>query len=246
MKLPTWFKVIWWIFITGGTGALFYSRIEAIAEGRTALVDIFIFLVLVVLLLVPIFQEISFFGLKFKQAIDDLKKQITTELRIFKADIQTTISNTSNVNVTIPRWAPPDEQLPDLERRIRTTITEALREEGITPPALAAPVTPDVDDNTLFLFKTRHAMEKTLRNLASLMNLPSGRAFPINRLSGILVEVEVLNPKIAQAIREIYGVCSPAIHGDPVTDAQVKFVRDLAPQVLDALNEIERRIIETS
>jgi len=52
---------------------------------------------------------------------------------------------------------------------------------------------------------------------------------------------ELLHPNIANAIREVYSVCSPAIHGEPVTVAQVNFVRDVTPQIIEALTEIERR-----
>ncbi len=244
MKLPTWFKISWWVLITGLTAWLFYSRFPAIAEGRSAPVDIFIFLVLVALLLVPIFQEVSFFGLKFKQAIDDLKDNISRQLAVFKADIQTTITNTSNVNVTFPHEPPPDDQLPDLEQRIRAAISEAIQEEGITSTHATVADNFNVDGDTEFLFRTRHTIEKKLRNIASYhMDLPPRRAVPIHKLSNMLVQEELLNPKIAHAIREIYSVCSPAIHGEKVTSAQVNFVRDVAPQVVDALNEIERRTI---
>ena len=36
-------------------------------------------------------------------------------------------------------------------------------------------------------------------------------------------------------------MCSPPIHGEPVTDAQVKFVLDVAPQVIGALTEVENQ-----
>jgi hypothetical protein len=244
MKLPTWFKIFWWIFITGSTAWLFYSRFPAIVEGKTALVDSFIFLVLVALLLVPIFQEISFFGLTFKQTIDDLKENISTQLDVFKADIQTTITNTSNVHVMFPYAPPPDDQLPYLEQRIMATVSEAIQEEGIASSHTAAPDNYKVDGDTEFLFRIRHTIEKKLRNIASYHpDLSRRHAVPIHQLSNMLVQKKFLNPKIAHALKEIYSVCSPAVHGEKVTLAQVNFVKDVAPQVVDALNEIELRTI---
>jgi hypothetical protein len=243
MKLPTWFKLLWWLLITGLTGLFFYSRLPAISAGDATTVDVFVFLVLVALMLVPIFQEVSFFGLKFKQTIDDLQKNIATQLAVFRADIQTTISNTSNINVTLPS-PPPDDQLPDLEERIRGAVSEALQEQGLSPTPTPSATVPKADENTVFLFKTRHTIEKKLRRIASLFaDSPKRRPIPIIHLSGILVKQELLHPKFASAIREIYSVCSPAIHGEPVTEAQINFVRDVAPQVIDALTEIERRTI---
>jgi hypothetical protein len=75
------------------------------------------------------------------------------------------------------------------------------------------------------------------------VSLLQRRPLPFNQLSEILVKQELLHPSIANAIREIYSVCSPAIHGEPFTPAQVDFVREVAPEVVGALDEVERRSI---
>lgn len=238
------FRNVWWVLITIATASFFYTRLPAIRQGTSAPVDVFIFLVLVALLLAPIFKEVSFFGLKFKQAIDDLQKQISTQLSVMKVDLQSTIVNSNNVNVNLPPSPPPDDQLPGLEARIRGTLEEFLREQGIEATATAAAEEPQlqVDSNTDFLFRTRHVIEKKMRCIASIYaDFPERRAVPMHRLASVLVREELLNPELASAVREIYSVCSPAIHGDTVTEAQVSFVRDVAPQVIDALTEIERR-----
>ena len=244
MKLPTWFKVIWWIFITGLAAWLFWGRIPAISKGSSAPVDVFLFLVLVALLLAPIFQEVSFFGLKFKQAVDDLKNHLSTQLSVFKADLQTTIVSSNNITVTMP--APPsDEQLPDIGEQIRSVVSDMLRDQGITPAATPLRGRLDVDEQTLLLFKVRHTIESKLRRIASAYaEMPERRPLNILSLSRVLVQNELLQPRFAHAIREIYSVCSPAIHGEPVTDAQISFVQDVAKEVIDALSEIESRTTE--
>lgn len=242
MKLPTWFKVLWWIIITALTAWLFSSRIPAILQGNSAPVDVFVFLVLVALMLTPIFQEVSFFGLKFKQSIDELQKQISTQLAVFKSEIQTTISSSNNFNVTLSPPAPSDDRLPELETRIRAAVSEAMQEEGMAYRANRQSSLPKVDDDTIFLFQTRYTIERKLRNISSsFANMPDRRFIPIIQLTSLLMKQELLHPNIANAIREVYSVCSPAIHGEPVTVAQVNFVRDVTPQIIEALTEIERR-----
>lgn len=244
MKLPTWFRITWWALITGLAGWLFRSRLPAISQGQSTPVDVFVFLVFVALLLVPIFQEVSFFGLKFKQAIEELQKDISTGLAVLKADIQTSISNTSNVTVTLPS-APPDEQLPNLEGRIKSAVSETLRELGVTAEGMRSPPTIQADDDTLFLFKTRYTIERKLRRIASVFAEFSEKPAPptVGVLTSVLVGQQVMNPQLAQAIRQVYSVCSPAIHGEETSDAQVAFVRDVAQEVLGALTEIEWRTI---
>lgn len=245
MKLPNWVRIIWWIIITIIVGWIFYNRIPAILNGESVTIDLFIFLVWIALLLSPIFQEISLFGMKFKQSIEDLKQYLNTQLSIFKTEIQTSINTSNNINVTIPN-APSDDRLPGLEQRVNKAVQEALREEGITLPDQRPPLKGriDVDDNTLFLFQVRNTIERKLRRIASkVVDLPDfNHSLPISKISQKLVHQERMHPKLMYAIREIYSVCSPAIHGEAVTDAQVAFVSDVAKEVIDGLSEIEKQI----
>jgi hypothetical protein len=48
-----------------------------------------------------------------------------------------------------------------------------------------------------------------------------------------------MEPRLDHAIREVYAVCSPAIHGEPVTQAQIDFVKDVGPELIAALRSIE-------
>ena len=55
MKLPNWFKILWWILLIGLTGIILFKRFDEIISGQSVLFDIFIFLIFVALMLVPIF-----------------------------------------------------------------------------------------------------------------------------------------------------------------------------------------------
>ncbi|WP_024333391.1 hypothetical protein [Desulfotignum balticum] len=242
MKLSNWFKIPWWILITGFTGYIFYSRWGYISEGKSAPVDIFIFLVLVALLLAPIFQEVSLFGLKFKQEVDKLKEHVSTQLAIFKADIQTVISNSVNTSVTVSSGTPPtDDQLPKIEEKIRETLREYLGETQLPPIKESVSDLLTIDKKTQFLFQTRYLIEKNLREITAALGIQEEyrRPIPISKLTSILINHELLNPKIAHAIREVYSVCSPAIHGEEYTDAQFEFVRDIGPEIIRSLEKLK-------
>jgi len=254
MKLSNWFKIPWWVFITSFSGYIFYLRWGQISTGNSAPVDVFIFLVFVALLLAPIFQEISFWGLKFKQEVEQLKEYISTQNSILKSDIQNTISNSVNTHVTVSGTPPPDNQLPRLEERIRETLRDYLGE----PPAHVeqdnfANIL-NVNERINFLFRTRYLIEKNLRDISNYFGIEEDysnriteysiknikrRPIPIYKLSSILIDHQILDPKIAHAIREVYAVCSPAVHGEEVTDAQFEFVRDLGPEIIRTLEKIK-------
>ena len=59
--------------------------------------------------------------------------------------------------------------------------------------------------------------------------------------STYLIINELIAPQMGNAIREVYSVCSPAIHGEEVSSAQVDFVRNTAPELIPALEVISER-----
>jgi len=107
MKLPNWFKIIWWLIISFTTSIILIMRFNQIISGAHTNLDIFILLLWVILLLCPLFSEISFFGLKVKKELEDLKSTIQFQTSY----LQTAIQNKFTVNVSHPSTAIPTKPL---------------------------------------------------------------------------------------------------------------------------------------
>jgi hypothetical protein len=103
--------------------------------------------------------------------------------------------------------------------------------------------TPAPEDVAL-LFSARYNIEKELRRIAEGRGVFSGlaslhhRNLPIGRLAKMLADSDVIDPRLSDAIREVYAVCSPAIHGESVSQPQVSFVKDVAPGLIAALRAV--------
>ncbi|HEY1307274.1 MAG TPA: DUF4136 domain-containing protein [Vicinamibacterales bacterium] len=200
--------------------------------------DVVVFLIWVALLLVPIFQEIEFFGLKFRQEVQKLKEELKTDIATVRTELRNAVDvrTTFSPQIMFPA-PPPDSQLPNLEARIKTALSEGLAAYGIQQTPKTADL--GVDDDAQFLFSVRHAIERELRRLAQerQLDLPTRRIAGM-QLTRALTQAGVLEPNIEHAIREVYSVASPAIHAEPVTPAQVGFVRDVGPSLVGALRAI--------
>lgn len=131
-----------------------------------------------------------------------------------------------------------DAQLPEIERFIKAAVSDVLSAHGnkAPPPPELIPIS----ENVSFLFATRYNLEKELRRIGETRQLfaETRRPAPAIHLANALVQAELLEPRLAHAIREVYSVCSPAIHGKPVTDAQVSFARDVGQVLIAALQAI--------
>jgi hypothetical protein len=244
MQLPNWFKVVWWVGLSGVVSAYLIARYPDLVTGRAALADIIVFLVWVALLVVPIFQEVELFGLRFKQEIHTLKEELKTEIHSVRAELRNAVDvrTTFSPQITIPA-APPDSQLPDLETRVKAAVAEALAAHGVRQP-VPVPADLAVADDISFLFAARYGIERELRRLARERQLEVGvRHVGGMQLSRTLVQAGVIDPPLDHAIREVYAVSSAGVHAEDVTDAQVGFVRDVSPQLIGALRAIRRAVV---
>jgi hypothetical protein len=226
------------------TGIILFKRYDAITTGQSVPVDIFVFLIFVALMIIPIFSEIEFFGLKLKREIEELK----AEIKIKFGDIKNEIRNaqTQTLNQTIQAYGqygppPPDSKLPELEEEIDRIVKAKLQEHGvIIDQPLASRI--DVPDDNLTMFKVRYNIETQLRRIwenrfDEKAFDPRSRHQPIMRIIQDLTKFEIIDNNFYGILREILSICNYAIHGVEVTDKQVSFVSKNAKVVLDYLRE---------
>jgi len=125
MKLPNWFKILWWIVLLLIVSVFLYNRLPDLIKGNSTTADIFIFLIWVVLCLLPLFEELSFFGMTFKKEVEKLKSDITTQFDTLKADIK----NTINLQVLMPvsgQIIPQKEEKPPKRNLMEYKILNTL------------------------------------------------------------------------------------------------------------------------
>jgi len=237
MKLPNWFKIIWWLVLVALLSALLAIRHQAILAGTVSVVDAATFTIWIALLLPPLFSEMSFLGIKLKRELEQFKGQLTTQIGDMRNELKAAFDVRTTVSPQFNFPAPPsDAQLPQIERTIRQAIAEAMQATGQAAPARPNEVR--VSEDAAFLFSIRYSLERELRRIATERQLlpDSRRAIGGMPLLRALQNAELIEPQLVHAIREVYAVCSPAVHGEKVTPAQVNFIRDVGPQLIATLN----------
>ncbi|WP_414877072.1 hypothetical protein [Pseudomonas jessenii] len=245
MKLPNWFKIIWWVLLTAVLTYFLYNRYPDLITGQAAPADIAVFVIWIALLLTPLFNELSLFGLKFKHELDELKSFLSTQVSEIRSDVRNAVdirtTFSPHFNLPIPA---ADAQLPDIEARIRSALSDALAAHGVplTPPP--APIS--IPDDTAFLFAARYNIELEMRRIAEERQIEVGDSLrprhmvPIHQLARYLSESNLIEPRLVTAIREVYSICSYAIHGESVSEAKLAFVHELAPELVATLKAIRQ------
>src|ERR1700739_1430096 len=166
MILPNWLKVAWWLGTLVVLTGFLWSRRPDLLAGKGTPFDIMAFVLWICLMLVPIFSEIKVFGFEFSQKIDELEKHIDKQVATLSAEVRNTVDLKTEIN---PHFTfstpPPDSQLPRLEEDIRKILAHELGALGVAPVAVKphADILPDED--SIYLFSVRRAIDKELRRI---------------------------------------------------------------------------------
>ena len=238
-------KFGWWFLVTGVVGAFLYFRIPAISGGTGTQFDIVLFLVFVALMLSPLFSEMEFFGLKLKREIENLKSDVRHEIGEVKTLI-TSIGITNSLHQHISLQPAPNAELAQMKEEF-AKLQEARSKEvqWVQSSPIEAPVSvsESVPDDISYLFTNRYVLEKEVlrlwRNVAPCGDSPEKHTF-----SKRLYDLEytgLISRQAERIIREIYTICSSAIHGNVPTKQQIEFVREVLPGILDTLNHASAR-----
>jgi hypothetical protein len=251
MKLPTWLKIGWWFLLVGFFSHLLYQRYDSIMTGAATATDIVIFLILIALITIPLFHEVSLFGVGFRKEIDNLRTDVREQIINLRSEIQNTINMRAEISPQIYLAPPTDSELPSIEERIRPILEQVLKEQGIERPVLP-PEDRIVPDNTQYLFSVRYALEKELRRIwqdskTEIILWKGQRASdvewrprPFVQILQFLSDSGILVPEVHNGIREVYAICSSAIHGGDISEAKINFVRDVALGLIESLKAVKR------
>ncbi|HTD17273.1 MAG TPA: hypothetical protein VK673_18960 [Chthoniobacterales bacterium] len=87
MRLPNWFKIVWWALLIALLTFFLLQRYPDLVEGRATPSDVFVFSVWAALVLVPLFQELNLFGIEVKQEVRELRSELKSELVNLRSQI---------------------------------------------------------------------------------------------------------------------------------------------------------------
>jgi hypothetical protein len=237
MKVPNWFKIIWWIVLLIIASSVLWFRYKAIITGGYVPADVFIFLIWVVLMMLPIVNEMSFFGIGIKKEVDDLKNEINNKIGDLKSEIRNSIDFKTNINPNIYFAPPPDAKIPELlEELIK------LRKENVTTTQAPEKDQLNVNDDNIYLFKVRFQIEKELKRIyrqrcVDKVYGPEIGLASTNKMLRMLAAIEIINLEISKLTSEILGVCNYGIHNLDVSPKQLEFVKKAFPEVIAYLED---------
>lgn len=239
MKFSAGARRVYWLGLIALLTWFLSTRIQDARAGHATAADSLVFAVWIALLLAPLFSEVELLGVKLKQEVEKAKEDIKREIVSLKTEITSAIEVRTNVSPNFYLAPPADAQLPTLEAQIKRVLDRYDVPRAPQPLDERVYAEAAADGDVLFLMTTRRDLEVELRRIVRERQLSNtDRPVAGMQLARTLGQAEIVDHELLKAVREVYAVCSPAVHGEPVSPAKVDFVRDIAPSLIAALRAI--------
>ena len=207
---------------------LIVLRYPAIASGTSSTSDIVILLLWLALLLAPLFQEVNLFGLHLKRSIESLREQVQNLM----FTVQSQTQSVSIHNYPVP---PSDSEIDERMREAQKVLGTGLSIRSLQEDSLSQ------DPETNLLFNLRRNIELELKRIES-SRFGLGwdyKRFSLFQSTQRLLQAELLPPSLASVMRDVYAICTAAMHGEKISPKQLAYAKEIGPQIVSALRAIQ-------
>lgn len=247
-KILVWLKRIWqyvkpkywYIFLLIiSTSYVLHYRFE-IYELKEINARNLVFLLWILLLMLPLFSEMEFLGIKIKKEVEKATEQVNESLRNIQSQImqiQMKNSVATNVNVGSDHLA-TEKKMDDLLRAFENMQQSRPNEIPATKYYSKD------EDKSVFLFKIRLEIETALRELCAKAGYNEQTFIP--QMARYLNGIELLSGMTCELINEVSKITNRGVHGEIVSDEYIKFVEEAYPKIMQQIKYATKRLTYTT
>ncbi len=233
MKFPNWLKIIWWIILIIGLSFFVSIRYYALIDYGAQAIDIIALSLLTVLILVPLFSEIEYLGLKVKRDLEEFKKEVGDKFLIINS-----IQNLrQEQNVFLGSDKPSDGELKKQSEQFEKVKT---KEKINDKESITEPIDYDIFNSLLELVKKRIILENELRRIWKnkvnfIQPTPVKNKTGVVALSIDLYLQNVIDKETLEIIQSLGFILNDAAHGVQPNSTQESFVENNFNSVISIL-----------
>jgi hypothetical protein len=195
-----------------------------------------IFIIWLVLMLLPLFSEMEFFGIKLKKEVEKAKTEIKenlNDLRMQIIDLKISNSNVNTINVG-NGYLPSEQKLKELEGNSEVKI-------DIPPETkVIEKIKFEISEESTYLFKIRTTIEKALTDLCEKTDYNGHKS--IVQMAQHLNRRELIAGNTVELISQITKITNRGIHGEIVSNEYIDFINRVFPALQKQLDEANTRL----
>ena len=222
-------RFIWGVLLLGGCIYYIVRNHSQIVTSPTY-IDYVIIAISTILVLYPLFSEMSILGVSVKKDIESMKtesKQAYIDLKGQIIDVKSNITQIASVSsssaTNIYLGENPSQK--EMNKTEEALATEAVSSNDIQEETLESKFAPN--DNAQYLFRTRYTLERYLLQFYSRMfDISSDDSYiRMDRMISALRNEGIIDGVISNALKQVYTICNRGIHGKIISNDHMNFVK---------------------
>ena len=202
-----------------------------------------VFIIWVILLVLPLFTELEFFGVKVKKEVKEAVEKSNKEVKdsinnLQQLVMQIQVSNNATNQLTINgNPLPSESRIEELTNAIQALTAQNKEKTNETYKDESS-----VPEQNVELFKIRYDIEMALRECVELLRLEPQTRMTTVSMARILNQRGLLDSTTTDTLIEIIRIANRAVHGEMLNQKYVGFVRKTYPGIMDELQKCKNRI----
>ena len=230
-------KKFWYIVLLGLSSAyVWYYRYD-IYEMDKLNVRNLVFILWLVLLLLPLFSEMEFLGVKIKKEVKKETEEVkgllyNLQMQVNQLNMTNSVANNINLN---NGTLPSEQKIEELLKRV-TELQSSYSDSSIeTNNSILKE-----EDKNVYLFRVRLDIESSLREMCEKIGY--GDIMSIMRMMRLLNREEILNGVTCDLIYQVNKIANRGVHGEIVSEEYLDFVKKTYPEIKRQLQEATAKL----
>lgn len=196
------------------------------------------FIVWIILMLLPLFSEMEFLGVKIKKEVQKETEEVKETLKNIQAQINNmqltnSVANNLNINNSV---LPSEQRLEELLQKVTELQSNYLiadkKEDTL----------PSKEDKSVYLFKVRLEIEKCLREMSERLGIDG--MVPVFKMVQQLGQKNIIDEMTCDLIIQVNKIANRGVHGEIISEEYIEFVKKAHPEIMRRLTEASKKVDE--
>ena len=234
-------KIWYLILLTISTGYLAVNRF-AIEKLNDASMLSTVFIIWIILLVLPLFSELEFLGVKVKKEVKEAVEKSNEEVKTSLNNLQLLVSQIQISNSVGAQFTINNGPLPSEEKMDNLIKENHLPNEQITKRQIKKQDDIKIPEQNLNLFRFRYGIEARLNDALGLIEYTDKNHFSLIQAANYLKKQKFLDPNCAELLIQVVRIANRGVHGEIVNEKYFDFASEAYPKIIDGLDECIERI----
>lgn len=228
---------LWYIFLLAISTIYLVINRFAIEKLDDASMLSTVFIIWVILLVLPLFSELEFLGVKVKKEVKKAVEKSNEEVKASLNNLQQLVSQIQVSNSVSPQFTINSGSLPSEGKIDKLTEELHLYNEQNKNKQAEQQDKVNIPTQNLELFKMRYGIEVKLNDALDLIGYNGKNHISLIQSANYLSQQGVLDPTSTDLLIQVVRIANRGVHGEIIGQKYLDFASEAYPKIIDALDD---------